>query len=144
MDEDFLIVKLNGGLGNQMFQWALARAIEKSRGIKTLLDLSFFEKKYSRPYELGLFELQAKFVEDFWTKIKLNVAWKFRKKLAGKKILGLNFYSEPHFEYDKNIEKIQPNTHIDGFFQSGKYFSKIEKELKEDFQFKSAPDEENQ
>jgi len=144
MDEKFLIVKLNGGLGNQMFQWALARAIEKSRGIKALLDLSFFDKKYARPYELGLFELQPKFVEDFWTKIKLNIAWKFRKKLAGKSLLGLNFYSEPHFEYDKNIETIQPNTHVEGFFQSEKYFSDIEKELREDFQFKSAPDGENQ
>lgn len=141
---DELIVKLNGGLGNQMFQWAFARMIEKKTGIKTLLDLSFFEKKYARPYELGLFTLNAKFVEDFWTKLKLNIIWKFRKKLNGKKFLGLKLYSEPHFEFDEKLLNVGPKTYIEGFFQSEKYFSDIEKELRADFQFKPEIDQENQ
>lgn len=144
MDNFFFIVKLNGGLGNQMFQWALARAIEKRTNIKTLIDMSFFKKKYSRPYELGLFKLQPKFVEDFWTNIKLNLIWKLRKKLDGKRFCGINLYSEPHFEYDENILNLKPNTYIEGFFQSEKYFSDVEKELRNDFQFKSQPDEKNQ
>lgn len=144
MVEECFIVKFNGGLGNQMFQWAFGRALEKKTGIKTIFDMSFFKKRYARPYELNVFNLNAQFVEDFWLKLKLKILWRFRKKLNGKKFLGLTLYSEPHFEFDKNIFKIEPNTYIEGFFQSEKYFQDIENELRADFQFKNLPDEENQ
>lgn len=144
MKDNFIIIKFNGGLGNQMFQYAFARALEKTTGIKTTFDMSFFEKKYSRPYELNVFNLNAEFVEDFWLKLKLKIIWKLRKKLNGKKILGLTLYSEPHFEFNENAFKVEPNTYIEGFFQSEKYFKNIENELRADFQFKRLPDEENQ
>lgn len=139
-----IIVKLNGGLGNQMFQWALARSVEKQTGINTFLDLSFFKKKYARPYELNLFKLNATAVQDFSTKLKLDIIWKFRKKLAGKEFLGLNLYSEQHFHYDEKIKDIKPNTYIEGFFQSEKYFENVKEELLSDFEFVNSPDEENQ
>lgn len=142
--EEKNIIKFNGGLGNQMFQWAFGRAHEKKTGVKTLFDISFFEKKYARPYELNIFNLNAQFVENFWLKLKLKIIWKLRKKLNGKKFLGLTLYSEPHFEFDENIFKIEPNTYIEGFFQSEKYFQEIETELRTDFQFKDLPDEKNQ
>lgn len=142
--ENQIIVKFNGGLGNQMFQYAFARAIEKKTGIKTVFDMSFFEKRYARPYELNIFNLNALFVEDFWLKLKLKIIWKFRKKLNGKKFLGLNFYSEPHFEFDKDIFNIEPNTYVEGFFQTENYFKDIENDLRTDFQFKNPPDDENQ
>lgn len=138
-----IIVKFNGGLGNQMFQWALARSLEKKTSIKTIFDMSFFEKKYARPYELNVFNINPEFAEDFWLKLKLKTIWKFRKKLNGKKLLGLTLYSEPHFEFDENVFSIEPNTYIEGFFQSEKYFKDIENELRADFQFKNEPDEEN-
>lgn len=142
--EEKIIVKLNGGLGNQMFQYALARSLAKRTGLKTLFDMSFFKKKYARPYQLNIFSLNAEFVEDFWLKLKLNIIWKLRKKLKNKKILGLNLYLEPHFEFDENIFKIKPNTYIEGFFQSENYFTDIENVIRTDFQFKNLPDDENQ
>jgi len=144
MKENRFIVKFNGGLGNQMFQWAFARALEKKTGIKTFFDMSFFEKKYSRPYELNLFNLKANFITDALTKFKLNLIWKLRKNLHKKRFLGINFYSEPHFEYDKSLFKLEPNTFIEGFFQSEMYFNSVEKDLREDFTFKFPPSEENQ
>lgn len=139
-----IIVKFNGGLGNQMFQYAFARALEKKTGFKTIFDMSFFKKKYARPYELNVFNLNAEFVEDFWLKLKLKIIWELRKKLNGKKFLGLTLYSESHFEFDENAFKVKPNNYIEGFFQSEKYFKDIEDEIRTDFQFKNSPDEENQ
>lgn len=145
MAEKF-IIKFNGGLGNQMFQWAFARALEE-KGIPAYFDMSFFEKRYARPYELNLFKLNAKFITDFWMKLKLKLIWQFRKNLksktAVKKFLGLNFYAEPHFQYDENLLNLIPNTYIEGFFQSEKYFKNIENQLKEDFTFKFEPSDEN-
>ncbi|MFA7658556.1 MAG: alpha-1,2-fucosyltransferase [Candidatus Gastranaerophilaceae bacterium] len=143
-EKNKFIVKFNGGLGNQMFQRAFALALEKRTGVPAFMDMSFFEKKYARPYELNVFDTKIKTVDDFGTKFKLGLIWSLRKKLNGKKFLGLNFYSEPHFEYDENLFKLSPNTYIEGFFQSEKYFKNIEKEVRADFRFKNLPDEENQ
>ncbi len=142
-DKSCFIVKFNGGLGNQMFQLAFARALEARTGISTSFDMSFFEKKYARPFELGIFNVNVNAVSDFVTKFKLMLIWKLRKKLNGKNFLGLNFYSEPHFEYDENLFKLSENTYIEGFFQSEKYFKDIENELRADFKFKDLPEGQN-
>lgn len=137
------IVKFNGGLGNQMFQWAFGRALQRKTGIKTHFDMSFFTKKYARPFELGIFKLEVPQVEDFSTKFKLALIWKLRKKLHGKKFLGINFYAEPHFEYDENLFGLSPDTYIEGFFQTEKYFKFIEKDLRKDFAYRVEPNEQN-
>ncbi len=141
---DKYIVKFNGGLGNQMFQWAFGYALEKESGFETLFDMSFFEKKYARPYELDIFSLKAKLVEDFWLKLKLQLIWKFRKHIKNKSFLGLTFFPEPHFEYYKYAFQLVPNTYIEGFFQTEKYFNKHENEIREAFTFKSKPAKFNQ
>ena len=139
-----LIVKFNGGLGNQMFQWAFGRAVEKKTGLKTIFDMSFFKKNYSRPFELNVFNANVEGVEDFLTKLKIELIWKLRKKLAGKKFMGTVVYSEHSFEYDKNALKQEAGTFFEGFFQSEKYFKEVEQDLREDFGFKVLPDEQNQ
>lgn len=141
--ENKFIIKFNGGLGNQMFQYAFARALEIKTGVNPVFDMSFFEKKYARPYELNIFGLNVPKVEDLATKLKLSIIWKLKKKLHNKKFLGLNFYSEPHFEFDENLLKLEPNTYIEGFFQSEKYFSTISSQLREELQFVNEPDEKN-
>ncbi len=130
-----VIVKLNGGLGNQMFQWAIARMLEEQTNVKALLDMSFFKKGYARPYDLGIFKLKPMFVEDFWTKVKLDFIWSFRKKMSWKQCLGINLYSEKHFHFDPNINQVKDNTYVEGFFQSEKYFKCIEIVLRDDFTF---------
>ena len=142
--EKKIIIKFNGGLGNQMFQFAFARALESKTEIPTLMDMSFFDKKYARQYELDIFYTKVCAVKDFWTKFRLQLIWKMRKRLHGKKFLGMNFYCEPHFQYDKNLFKLDSSTYIEGFFQSEKYFKDIGNELREDFQFKNPPDKKNQ
>lgn len=142
-----ITVRFNGGLGNQMFQWAFARAIENHTGIKTFMDMTFFKKNYSRPYELDIFNAPIKKAQGFCTNLKLELIWKLRKKLKGKKFLGTYIYEEPHFEFDANVFNVMPNTYIHGyiigFFQSEKYFKTIENDIREDFKFKPEPDEIN-
>lgn len=141
---DKYIVKFNGGLGNQMFQWAFGYALEKETGVETLFDMSFFEKKYARPYELDIFNLKVNFAENILLKLQLKLMWKFRKNLKNKSFLGLTFFSEPHFEYYKYALKVKPNTYIEGFFQTEKYFKKYEEEIRQAFMFKNKPEKFNQ
>lgn len=141
---DSNIVKFNGGLGNQMFQWAFGMALEAKTGVKTVFDMSFFEKKYARPYELNVFGVNCPRVEGFLDKLKLTLLWKFRKKIADNTILGTGFYAEAHFHYDNKLFSIKPNTYIEGFFQSEKYFEVVKDIVRAAFQFKTKPDSFNQ
>lgn len=143
MKESQIIVKLNGGLGNQMFQWALARMIEERMDIKTFLDMSYFKTGYARPYQLDIFNFKPQFVKGEFEYFKLDVIWTFRKYLNKKKFLGLSLYSEPHFHVDKEINLLTPNTYLEGFFQSEKYFKCVESQLREDFKFSAPLNDEN-
>ncbi len=143
MKKDSVIVKLNGGLGNQMFQWALARMIQTTTDMDVYLDMSYFDKPYARDYQLNIFNFDPKFVEDTWTKIKLAIIWKFRAFLRWEKVFGFIVFSEKQFNFDRNIHRIRPNTFIEGFFQSELYFKCIENALRDDFKFASLPDENN-
>jgi len=76
------IVKIHGGLGNQMFQYVYGRNMELS-GKKVVFDTSFFagnktSKDTARNYKLNKFNLQTNIefsekshpILDFWVKIK--------------------------------------------------------------------------
>lgn len=138
------IIKFNGGLGNQMFQYAFGLALEAKTGVQTIFDMSFFEKKYARPYELNIFGLNVPKVEGFCEKMRLKIIWKFRKNLKNKKFMDMNFYPEAHFEFDAKLFVLKPDTYIEGFFQSEKYFSFVEDKVRNAFQFKTKPDSFNQ
>lgn len=142
--DDANIIKFNGGLGNQMFQWAFGIALEAETGVKTIFDMSFFDKKYARPYELDIFGINCPKVEGFFDKFKLALIWKLRKNMADKTIFGTGFYSESHFHYDENLFNVRPNTYIEGFFQSERYFEGIKDKIRSAFQFKNMPDDFNQ
>lgn len=144
MSEGNVIVKLNGGLGNQMFQWAFARMIREMTEMDVSLDMSYFSKSYSRPYQLDIFEFRPEFVEDPMTKLKLAIIWTLRSFPSLSNLFGFTLYSEPHFHFDKNVAKIKSNTFVEGYFQSELYFKCVERKLRDDFRFKELPDGINQ
>lgn len=55
------IIKIHGGLGNQMFQYALGKA-QESNGIEVKYDLCWFDRSqhFSRPYRLDRFQVRIK------------------------------------------------------------------------------------
>ena len=138
-----VFLKLNGGLGNQMFQWALARMIQVMTDMDVYLDMSYFNKSYARPYQLDIFNFQPQILTDPWMKLKLAFIWKFRAFFRRGKIFGITLFSERHFQFDPNIQKIKNNTYIEGFFQSEKYFKDVEEYIKSDFKFSGYPVNEN-
>lgn len=54
-----IIVKLMGGLGNQMFQYAAARRLAEKHGTKLKLDVSLYNGTNRWPYELERFGIVA-------------------------------------------------------------------------------------
>ena len=41
-----IISKIQGGLGNQIFQWAYGKALSKKYNTDLLLDLNFYKNQY--------------------------------------------------------------------------------------------------
>jgi len=132
------IVKFNGGLGNQMFQYAFAKGIEQKTGLKAVFDMSFFEKRYARPFELTIFGIKPEKITKLTDKIKIALIWKLRRKLNGKKFMGMKLISEEnaieYYDFD-----ITEETYIEGFFQTEKHFKGIDL----GFEFKDKLDKKN-
>lgn len=118
-----IIVNLKGGLGNQMFQYALGKHIAIKTNTDLRLDLRYLsgnkKSKFvtNRNYELDIFKLESK---------KIN-----NVNLAKYKIV-----NEQHFHFSQDVLNTPDNTIIDGYWQSEKYFKEIENIIKTDFQFK--------
>ena len=55
-----IITRISGGIGNQMFQYAIAKSIAKNNNDCFKLDVSFFRKQKLRQYELGSFNIDEK------------------------------------------------------------------------------------
>lgn len=146
-----IAVTLIGGLGNQMFQYALGRKLAIENNTQLLLDLSFLKTKASgytqRNFELDVFNIHADILSDNEL-LKFNATHKnkFTRKLY--KILPfLNNYKivrEKGHHFQPNLLKINGNCLFYGFWQSEKYFTEIRDVLKNDFSPKNAPSEENQ
>lgn len=143
------IVKFNGGLGNQMFQYAFALALAKKFGSSPILDFSWFrDVKYHtlvvpRKFELGVFNTQIEVAAkedlvnvrrpDFSSKIKNSLAKMFPK------FFNVNYVSEKHtFCFDKKLLNCPHYFFYDGYFQNEKYFKSLREDLLKDFSLKES------
>jgi hypothetical protein len=116
------IIKLSGGLGNQLFQYAFSRAFSERTKSNLILDLSnynsFLLGETKRKYELDFYNLSA-------TKYKYSIPYlskAFQLFPILSNIYGLRYYKEKSLSYDTDILKVEANVYFDGYWQSYKYF----------------------
>ena len=151
-----IITKLIGGLGNQMFQYAVARSLSVIKQTDFKIDISGFElvkPPYTpRRYELNHFNI----VENFASKREIKMV--HRKEYLSsflERIFPLqkfpflqnhtyHCYGEKKwFNYDQDIFKLKGDIYLDGYWQTEKYFKNIEDIIRRDFTVKTEPDEKN-
>ena len=107
----------NGRLGNQMFQYAALRGIAAKRGHDWCIPPDTYDHKDN----YGLFE----------TFEMINVKESNIGFVSGDCIQENNHCFIPEF-----FDECPDNVSIDGYFQTEKYFTHIEKEIREDFTFR--------
>jgi len=146
-----MITKLIGGLGNQMFQYAVARSLSviKQTGFK--MDVSGFElvkPPYTpRRYELNYFSIIENFASN--EEIQMFKGKKANLSVFLGKIFSIlqnhtyHYYSEKKFNYDPDVFELKGNIYLDGYWQTKKYFKNIKYIIKNDFTVKTEPDEKN-
>lgn len=128
-----IIVDVFGGLGNQMFQYALGRHLAIKNGAPLTLrhmDVGAFSK---RPYALGCFKLVSGVrviskIENRRFKI-FEKFWKLMGKIEEPIIL------EKGFPFDQQVLNLRGDIHLRGYWQSEKYFKDIRPIILEDFTF---------
>lgn len=125
-----IIIKIKGGLGNQMFQYAIAKAFSLETKRPFQLDISIFESYKLHNYGLHHFNIQSNFYLP-------ESKWKRKLKKIFNKVV---FYNEDHHAFNFNPNLIQTKSDIlflEGYYQSEKYFLKYEKEIRADFEIVS-------
>lgn len=141
-----IVVQLKGGLGNQMFQYAIGRSLSIKLETNLYLDLShlldkdFWEKYIYREYELGIFNLQVNTNGDKKKRRFFPESYFNKVRLLKEKWYQLKNFKVVHEEFivkDKFLDYITRNTYLIGYWQSEFYFKENASTLINDFKFKT-------
>ena len=137
-----VVVTLLGGLGNQMFQYAMGRALSIRLALPLVLDISmlrFRTNAYTpRDYELGCFRLSGQRLRD-------TPVWFFRARntvgrwLVSQGIDSTRFITEQSLQFDPEMLQVNGPCHLQGHWLCERYFESIAAQLREDFAFLPAP-----
>lgn len=146
-----IIVKLMGGLGNQMFQYAAARHLACIHNVPLKMDLSYLNTDPAgaytpRAYQLACFNLPQVFAREEEL-VKFNRMRKY-KLLRGlqrlfPKLPGLPYALEPVNDEQLKLLTFPDGTYVDGYWQSENYFKAIAGIIRNDFTFKTTADDSN-
>lgn len=125
-----VILQLSGGLGNQMFEYALYLSLRaKGKHVK-IDDVSDYRTPDRRPVQLSVFDADYERASEDevirYTDSSLSPLSRIRRKLTGRKSL---LYRERDMEYDETVFERDP-VYLTGFFQSEKYFADVKEEVR--------------
>jgi hypothetical protein len=146
------LLTLNGGLGNQLFQYALGRRIAHDRQEPLLLDISEFSQnligKTPRTYRLQHFNIQANIatphdMQDFtdprlYKRIQRRILRQFAPQWASYSV-----YERETFVYDASILAKKGNVRLLGYWQHPQYFAPITQTLLQELQVITPPSDQN-
>ena len=138
-----IIVKIRGGLGNQLFQYAFAKVMHKNLPESELiLDVSYFNKKHIRDIDIDKYVLSANVKIERKPRCFFDLFYlyyRFRKRSCKNKgiewELPLFFINRGYYFCDRyfdlsRVEKKANNMYLAGYFQQEKDIRCILTELR--------------
>ncbi len=137
-----LIVELNGGLGNQMFQYALYLKL-KALGKETFIDDEIIVNKLNNAKALKIFdvfeldyELCDKKTRNKMADVSISTFSRLRRKLFGKRKNVNTYYQETDLNnnYHEDVYNLD-NFYLEGYWQSEKYFDDIRDDILKNYTF---------
>ena len=138
-------ILLQGGLGNQLFQYATAYALAKQNKCEICVDTSLLDvfagRDWCRPYALDAFSLQDKIMITSRHHFLGRVLMKIRESCRQHGVLYKGRYV---FEL-KDLQSVagRKSLILCGYFADARLFSSCRDELLREFAFRYAPNEAN-
>lgn len=137
-----IIVKLMGGIGNQMFQYATARRLAHIHNTNLKLDLSWFDTAITantcRSYVLDKF-----MIKDCYATIKEIKELTIQKSGIVRSLITIFFRRDPvvapsyvkekQFNFEPEVLQLPDNVYLDGYWQSDNYFADIDNIIRTEF-----------
>jgi hypothetical protein len=148
-----IIVRLLGGLGNQMFQYAAGRALSVRHNttlkldLTCLLDRSPRENYAYRDYALGIFNIRESFatpqeiarcVGNYSNPVQ-RWLFKARRKIG----MTPKYLIEIPYQFTPGFLRAPADSYLDGYWQNEKYFKEIESTIRREFSLKESLSEDS-
>ena len=136
-----VVIRLVGGLGNQMFQYAAALGLAVRQGRALKMEVSAFEACDKRSYQLDCLKVP----QDLYTGLPLfqpgsnsiaaRVIRKIKRDVFKASAFRKGVYCQPHFHFDPAFFKLSGvEILLNGYFQSPRHFESVAELLRERFQ----------
>lgn len=144
-----ITAKIHGGLGNQMFEYAAARALSLHNNDRLLIDPSaLFDPTPWKNFTYRNYALSTAFKIDpqfsMVAKLQSTVRIPYFAKAVNKyyarwlgKMGYWRFFQDQHAgRYEEDFFKLKGNLYLSGYFQSEKYFRDYEEQIRKDYTFR--------
>lgn len=143
-------VRIGGGLGNQLFQYATARRLALRNGVPLTLDhvSGFWRDFYKRRYLLDRFAIRADTIDprDAWTSSWRRLRRRIEVRMdASRELADRTWIVEQDSRFEPRILdlKVARPIQLDGYWQYEDYFDDIRDTLCEELTVRSAHDADN-
>lgn len=132
-----IVVKLIGGLGNQLFQYAAGRALATYHKTELMLDISHLKlisngAYTQRKFELDRFNINAAIVNEEEVLKSFDFTQnKFitRLKKLSPRLFSKMIFNEHHFNFHSEFLRLPEDTYLNGYWQSERYFNSFRDKL---------------
>jgi hypothetical protein len=137
MSGNDVVVRLRGGLGNQMFQYATALAIAERHGREVRLDLREALPGRGQPHLLR-WQVPALQMgrEHAWSYPRPALVLARRLRWFARM---WRCYAEVGLRFEPAVRRQRPPLHLHGYFQCERYFADVRDALRRQFRPRAAP-----
>lgn len=126
-----IVIKLSGGLGNQLFQYAFGMYLAETKNVKVVFDKSWYDRNRDRHLTIQNIYKQIEFANKYQIAKILypNNAFLYALSLLSRLVWkGSHLFitEKKPFEFDSELyDKIPESCYLDGYWQNENYFIKI-------------------
>ena len=133
-----VFVQLQGGLGNQLFQYAAGRGVAIRNGSELLLDIRGYGTNRHRQYSLDHFGIKARIasVSELPPPYTSRLRYKVWKRFGRHP----RYVRERGLALDTDVLTLGPECYLHGYFPSEGYFADVADQLRSELAFNDAPD----